>query len=99
MTSRLSEEEASPEHPAHSSETLCRHPKRELTLIFYSSFIRIVLRRMLRIEAVFLPVLDYGDVVYGNAAPFILKPLGTVYHSALRFISGELYRTHHYTPI
>ena len=45
------------------------------------------------IEAVFLSVLDYGDVIYKNAAPSILKPLDTVYHSALRFISGENYRT------
>ena len=47
------------------------------------------------IEAVFLSVLDYGDVIYRNAAPSVLKPLDTVYHSALRFISGEHYRTHH----
>ena len=47
------------------------------------------------IEAVFLSVLDYGDVIYGKAAPSVLKPLDTVYHSALRFISGEHYRTHH----
>ena len=47
------------------------------------------------IEGVFLSVLDYGDVIYRNAAPSILKPLDIVYHSALRFISGENYRTHH----
>ena len=30
-----------------------------------------------------------------KAAPSVLKPLDTVYHSALRFISGEPYMTHH----
>ena len=40
-------------------------------------------------------MLDYGDVIYRNAASSILKPLDTVYHSALRFISGEQYRTRH----
>ena len=49
------------------------------------------------IEAVFLSMLDYGDVIYGKAAPSVLKPLDTVYHSALRFISGDHYRTHHCT--
>ena len=49
------------------------------------------------IEAVFLSVLDYGDVIYGKAAPSVLKPLDAVYHSALRFITGEHYRTHHCT--
>ena len=47
------------------------------------------------IEAVFLSVLDYGDVIYGKASPSVLKPLDTVYHSALRFISGAPYMTHH----
>ena len=39
--------------------------------------------------------MDYGDVIYRNAAPTTLLPLDTVYHSALRFITGESYSTHH----
>uniref|UniRef100_A0A0E9XHX0 Uncharacterized protein n=1 Tax=Anguilla anguilla TaxID=7936 RepID=A0A0E9XHX0_ANGAN len=34
------------------------------------------------VEAVFLSVLDYGDVLYRIAAPSTLKPLDSVYHSA-----------------
>ena len=47
------------------------------------------------VEAVFMSVLDYGDVIYRTAAPTTLLPLDTVYHSALRFITGESYSTHH----
>ena len=49
------------------------------------------------VEAVFMSVLDYGDVIYRNAAPTTLLPLDTVYHSALRFMTGESYSTHHCT--
>ena len=41
------------------------------------------------VEAVFLSVLDYGDVIYGQAASSTLKPLEAVDHSALRFITGD----------
>ena len=47
------------------------------------------------VEAVFLSVLDYGDVIYRHAAASTLKPLDSVYHSALRFITGDKYDTHH----
>ena len=47
------------------------------------------------IEAVFLSVLDYGDVVYRNASASVLRPLDIVYHSALRFVTGANYNTHH----
>ena len=47
------------------------------------------------VEAVFMSVLDYGDVIYRSAAPTTLLPLDSVYHSALRFITGERYDTHH----
>ena len=47
------------------------------------------------IEATFLSVLDYGDIIYRHAAAATLKPLDTVYHSALRFITGDSYNTHH----
>ena len=43
----------------------------------------------------FLSVLDYGDTIYRSAAPSLLKRLDTVYHSALRWITGDCYGTHH----
>ena len=39
------------------------------------------------VEAAFLSVLDFGDVVYRHAAASLLKPLG----SALRFYTGNSY--------
>ena len=54
-----------------------------------------ILCRRRIIEATFLSVLDYGDVVYRHAAASTLKPLDSVYHSALRFITGANFNTHH----
>ena len=47
------------------------------------------------VQAVFMSVLDYGDVVYRHASSTTLKPLDSAYHSALRFITGDKYDTHH----
>ena len=47
------------------------------------------------VESIFLSVLDYGDVIYRHASASSLKPLDSVYHSALRFITGDRYDTHH----
>ena len=49
------------------------------------------------IQAVFLSVLDYGDIIYRHAAATTMRPLDSVYHSALRFITGDSYGTHHCT--
>ena len=54
-----------------------------------------MLSRKRVVEAVFLSVLDYGDVIYRHAAPSTLKQLDSVYHSALRFITGDSFDTHH----
>ncbi len=43
----------------------------------------------------FLPVLDYGDVVYQFAPSYLLSSLDAVYHGALRFISDCKPSTHH----
>ena len=48
-------------------------------------------------EAVFLSVLDYGDVIYRHASAATLKQLDSVNHSAIRFIAGDSYSTHHCT--
>ena len=42
-----------------------------------------------------MSVFDYGDVLYMHASLSTLKPLDAVYHNALRFITGDDYRTHH----
>ena len=47
------------------------------------------------VESVFLSILDYGDIIYRHASVTTLKILDSVYHSALRFITGEKYDTHH----
>uniref|UniRef100_A0A8C1PPA9 Reverse transcriptase domain-containing protein n=1 Tax=Cyprinus carpio TaxID=7962 RepID=A0A8C1PPA9_CYPCA len=47
------------------------------------------------ISATFLPVFDYGDVIYMHAASTTLHTLDTVYHGALRFIINAKSRTHH----
>ena len=39
--------------------------------------------------------MDYGDTIYGNAVPTTLCPLKTAYHSAIRFITGDAFLTHH----
>lgn len=48
------------------------------------------------VQSTFLPVLHYGDIIYWNAAATTLKPLDAVYHSALHFITGDSFNTHHY---
>lgn len=47
------------------------------------------------ISATFLPVLDYGDVIYMHTASTLLHTLDTVYHGALRFITNAKSCTHH----
>jgi len=47
------------------------------------------------ISATFLPVLDYGDVLYMCSLTSCLQSLTPVYHCALRFITGWSRLTHH----
>lgn len=42
------------------------------------------------VQATFMSVLDYGDIIYMHASANTLKPLDAIYHCALRFITGEL---------
>ena len=58
-----------------------------------SSFSRQV--RDYLISTTFLPVLVYGDLLYTNAPDKHLKKLDSVYHCALRFITGCGYGVHH----
>ena len=45
----------------------------------------------------FLPVLDYGDLIYMNAPAHYLIKLDAAYHSALRFVTNCKALTHHCT--
>ena len=51
--------------------------------------------RKLLVSSTFLPVVDYGDVLYMCASSKSLAALDTVYHSALRFFTGCGRLTHH----
>ena len=39
--------------------------------------------------------IDCGDIIYQSAAATTLKPLDAIYHSALRFVTGDSFDTHH----
>ncbi len=47
------------------------------------------------VAATFLPVLDYGDVLYMHASVQCLQMVDTLYHSSLRFITNCKALTHH----
>lgn len=49
------------------------------------------------VQSTFLSVLDHGDIIYMHSSMSLLKKLDVLYHSALRFITGVLARTHHCT--
>ncbi len=47
------------------------------------------------IKSTFLPILNYGNVIYMHASTYLLKRLDGVYHAALRFITNVCSCTHH----
>ncbi len=47
------------------------------------------------VEATFLTVLDYGDILFKHAASSILTSLDSVYHASLCLITNAKSRTHH----
>ena len=49
------------------------------------------------VSVTFLPVLDYGDLIYMNAPANCLVKLDAAYHSALRFLTNCKALTHHCT--
>jgi hypothetical protein len=49
------------------------------------------------VAATFLTALDYGELLYRNAPDRCLSLLDTVYHNALRFVTGCKASTHHCT--
>ena len=76
-------------------DTLASKLRQKIGFLYRNKSIFPIICRKKIIEAVFLSVMDYGDTIYGNAAPTTLEPLKTAYHSAIRFITGDAYRTHH----
>lgn len=48
------------------------------------------------VASTFLPMLDYGDLLYMNASVQWFHMLGSVYHSARRFVTG--FKMHTHTP-
>lgn len=51
--------------------------------------------KQLLVKATILPILDYGDIVYRSASNTLLNKLDVIYHSAIRFVTGAPYKTHH----
>jgi hypothetical protein len=47
------------------------------------------------VKLTFLPILDFGDVIYKIASNSLLSKLDAVYHSAICFITKAPYTTHH----
>ena len=76
-------------------DTLASKLRQKIGFLYRNKSIFPLICRKKIIEAVFLSALDYGDIIYGNAAPTTLEPLNTAYHSAIRFITGDAFRTHH----
>ena len=76
-------------------DTLANKLRQKIGFLYRNKSIFPIICRKKIIEAVFLSVMDYGDTIYGNAAPTTLEPLKTAYHSAIRFITGDAFRTHH----
>ena len=66
---------------------------RQNTGFFFRNKSCFPLHRKTLVEATFLSVFDYGDILYRHASAAILKPLDAVYHSALRFNTGDAYIT------
>jgi hypothetical protein len=49
------------------------------------------------VSATFMPLLDYGDILYMNASAQCLVSIDTLYHGTLRFILNSKTLTHHCT--
>ena len=49
------------------------------------------------VSATFMPILDYGDILYMNASAQCLRSIDTLYRGTLRFILNCKTLTHHCT--
>ena len=78
-------------------DNLLRKLKLKLGFFFRNKACFSTSARKRLVAATFLPLLDYGDVVYMNASAHSLHLLDAVYHGALRFITNCKPLTHHCT--
>lgn len=49
------------------------------------------------VQSTLLSVLDFGDIIHMHVSPSTLKPLDSVYHGALRLITGDAFLIHRCT--
>ena len=76
-------------------EHLVKKLRRKIGFLYRNKSCFSVSTRRSLVQSLILPVFDYGDIVYMHASSTVLKSLDTVYHSALRFITGDRFLTHH----
>ena len=79
------------------SENLVKKLKLKLGFFYRNRTCFSFAARKKLVAATFLPVLDYGDLLYMHAPVNCLNSLDSVYHGALRFITGCRALTHHCT--
>ena len=80
------------------TEHLIKKSKLKLGFFFRNRTCFTFAARKKLVAATFLPVLDYGDLLYMHAPAKCLQSLDSVYHSsALRFVTGCKALTHHCT--
>lgn len=47
------------------------------------------------VKMTILPILDYADIIYRIAPKNLLNKLDVIYHTAIRFVTGAPFNTHH----
>lgn len=77
--------------------SLLKKLKLKLSFFFRNKCCFSAAARKRLVATTFLPLLDYGDVLYMNAPVSCLQHLDAAYHGALRFITGSKPLTHHCT--
>ena len=78
-------------------ENLTRKLKVRLGFYFLNKYCFSFVSKKRLVAATFMPLIDYGDVLYMNACATSLHLLDSIYHCALRYITGYKSLTHHCT--
>ncbi|KAL4006490.1 solute carrier family 24 (sodium/potassium/calcium exchanger), member 5 [Sarotherodon galilaeus] len=76
-------------------ENLVKNLKLKLRFYFQNKLCFSFNKKKRLVAATFLPVLDYGDILYMNASAQCLRMVDIVYHASLRFITNRKFQTHH----
>ena len=76
-------------------DELCKRLKIKLGFLYRNRTCLSPTNRRQIVQATFMSVIDYGDIIYMHATASTLKSLDATYHCALRFITGASSRTHH----